>query len=61
MAVPYTADTLGAYAYSILSATNADGPYLPLAIGLAFNTTSGAYTDTNGVLGTQKYYRISSP
>jgi hypothetical protein len=60
-AVPYTPDTRGAYAYSVLAATDAAGPYLPLASGLAFNTTNGNYTVTNALLGTQKFYRISSP
>ena len=60
-AVPYTTETRGAYAYSVLSATDAGGPYLPLAAGLAFNTTNGIYTDTNALVGPQKFYRISSP
>jgi len=59
-AVPYTTDTRGAYSYSVLAATNVTGPYLPLA-SLAFNTTAGTYTHTNALLGTQTYYRISSP
>ena len=60
-AVPYTIDTRGAYSYSVLSATDVGGPYLPLVTGMAFNTTNGIYTDTNALLGTQKFYRISSP
>jgi hypothetical protein len=60
-AVPYTIDTRGAYSYSVLSATDVGGPYLPLATGMAFNTTDGVYTDTNALLGAQKFYRISSP
>lgn len=60
-AVPYTPGTRGAYAYSVLAATDVAGPYLPLASGLAFNTTNGSYTVTNALLGTQKFYRISSP
>jgi hypothetical protein len=60
-AVPYTVDTRGAYSYSVLSATDVGGPYLPLATGMAFSTTNGVYTDTNGLLGAQKFYRISSP
>ena len=60
-AVPYTPATLGAYAYSMLAATDVNGPYLPLATGLAFNTTNGTYTDVNALLGTKKFYRISSP
>ena len=59
-AVPYTVNTRGAYSYSVLAATNVTGPYLPLA-SLAFNTTAGAYTHTNALLGTQMFYRISSP
>jgi len=59
-AVPYTIDTRGAYAYSVLAATDVAGPYLPLT-SLAFNTTNGSYTVTNALLGTQKFYRISSP
>jgi hypothetical protein len=59
-AVPYTIATRGAYSYSVLAATNVAGPYLPLA-SLAFNTTAGAYTHTNGLLGAQTFYRISSP
>ena len=60
-AVPYTADTLGAYAYSVLAATDVNGPYLPLASGLAFNTTNGTYTDVGGLLGARKFYRVTSP
>jgi len=60
-AVPYTIGTRGAYSYSVLSATDVGGPYLPLATGMAFNTTNGVYTDTNALPGTQKFYRISSP
>ena len=60
-AVPYTIDTRGANSYSVLSATDAGGPYLPLASGMAFNTTNGVYTDTNALPGTQRFYRISSP
>jgi hypothetical protein len=60
-AVPYTAATLGAYAYSVLAATDVEGPYLPLASGLAFNTTNGTYTDVGALLGTRKFYRITSP
>jgi hypothetical protein len=60
-AVPYTVDTRGAYSYSVLLATDVGGPYLPLATGMAFNTTNGVYTDTNALLGAQKFYRISSP
>jgi hypothetical protein len=58
--VPYTTATRGAYSYSVLAATDVAGPYLPLAT-LAFNTTTGTYTHTNGLLGSQTFYRISSP
>jgi hypothetical protein len=60
-AVPYTIDTRGAYAYSVQSAANVTGPYLPLASGMAFNTTNGTYTVTNALLGTQQFYRVVSP
>jgi hypothetical protein len=60
-AVPYTPDTRGAYAYTVWSAAELSGPYLPLATGLAFNTANGVYTDKNALLGAQKFYRISSP
>ena len=60
-AVPYATDTRGAYSYSVFSAADVNGPYLPLATGMAFNTTNGVYTDTGALLGTQKFYRISSP
>ena len=46
--------------YSILAATNVSGPYLPLATGLAFNTTAGQFTDTNALAGT-RFYKIASP
>jgi hypothetical protein len=59
-AVPYTTDTRGAYSYTVLAATNVAGPYLPLA-SLAFNTTAGTFTHTNGLLDPQTFYRISSP
>jgi hypothetical protein len=60
-AVPYTPDTRGAYAYSVLAATNVTGPYLPLATGLAFNTPNATFTHTNGLSGAQTFYRVSSP
>ena len=60
-AVPYAPDTRGAYAYTVWSAADLSGPYLPLAPGLAFNTANGVYTDMNALLGAQKFYRISSP
>jgi hypothetical protein len=53
-AVPYS------YAYSVLAATNAAGPYLPLAPGLTFTTSDGSYIDPN-VTSSPKFYRISSP
>lgn len=58
-AVPYTPDTRGAYAYSVYAATDLNGPYLPLATGLTFNTTNGIFTDAAG--GTAKFYKVSSP
>jgi hypothetical protein len=62
-AVPYDISVGGGggYAYSVLSAASAAGPYLPLASGLAFNTTSATYTVTNALQGTRQFYRISSP
>jgi hypothetical protein len=60
-AVPYAVDTRGAYSYSVLSATDVGGPYMPLATGMAFSTTNGVYTDANALPGAQKFYRISSP
>jgi hypothetical protein len=53
-AVPYT------YAYSVLAATDAAGPYSPLATGLTFITTEGRCVDTNAGEG-QKFYKVSSP
>jgi hypothetical protein len=47
------------YSYTVLSSTNVAGPYLPLASGLNFTTSSGAYTESTG--NTQKYYQIVSP
>jgi hypothetical protein len=58
-AVPYTIDTRGAYSYSVLAATDINGPYLPVATGLTFNTTSGTYTQTIG--GSAKFYKVVSP
>jgi hypothetical protein len=46
--------------YSVLAATNVSGPYLPLATGLAFNTTAGQFTDTNAPSGS-RFYKIASP
>jgi hypothetical protein len=60
-AVPYTPDTRGAYAYSILAATNVTGPYLPLASGLAFNTPNATFTHTNALSGAATFYRVTSP
>jgi Immunoglobulin domain len=53
-AVPYN------YSYSVYSATNVAGPYLPLKTGLLFATSAGSYTDTN-VSSTTKYYRVTTP
>jgi hypothetical protein len=64
MAVPYTIDTRGAYSYSVLGADTCSpniADYHALASGLVFNTTNGTYTVTNGLLGTQKFYKIVSP
>jgi hypothetical protein len=52
-AVPYS------YSYSVLSATNVTGPYLPVATGLTFNSTSGTYTVP--MTGLTKFYEIVSP
>lgn len=52
--VPYN------YSYSVLAATAATGPYVPIASGLTFTTAAGAYTDTNAG-GVQKYYLVVSP
>ena len=51
----------GAYAYSVWSASNVEGPYTPLATGMAFNTIAGSYTVTNAFSGSAQYYRVSSP
>lgn len=46
--------------YSILGAANVEGPYVPLASGLTFNTTAGQFTDTNAAPAA-RFYRILSP
>lgn len=46
--------------YSLLCATDAAGPFVPLITGLTFNTPAGQYTDTNPVPAT-RFYRIVSP
>jgi hypothetical protein len=46
--------------YSILSAANVAGPYLPLMTGLTFNTTAGQFTDTNATPAA-RFYQIISP
>jgi len=53
-AVPYT------YTYSVLSTTNLDQPFTPLASGLWFSTANGTYTDV-GPTNTAKFYAITSP
>ena len=47
-------------AYSILRATNVEGPYAPLVSGLTFNTSAGQFTDTNTVPA-PRFYKITSP
>ncbi len=46
--------------YTILRATDLNGPYTGLAPGLTFNTTAGQYTDTNLAPAT-RFYKIVSP
>ncbi|MBE0541512.1 MAG: immunoglobulin domain-containing protein [Verrucomicrobia bacterium] len=46
--------------YSIMRATDVNGPYLPLTSGLTFNTTAGQYTDANSSPAT-RFYKIVSP
>ena len=53
-AVPYS------YSYSIFAATDAAGPYTPLATGLTFTTTAASFLDTD-TSTSPKFYRISSP
>jgi len=63
-AVPYTIATRGAYAYSVYASSDVSKAlhlWTPIATGLAFNTTAGTYTHTNGLAGNQMFYRISSP
>lgn len=58
-AVPYTLDTRGAYSYSVLAASDVNGPYLPVATGLTFNTSAGTYSEPIGIAA--KYYKVVSP
>lgn len=46
--------------YTVLRATVVNGPYVPIAGGLTFNTTAGQYTDTSGAPST-RFYRVTSP
>lgn len=46
--------------YSISRASDVNGPYLPIATGLTFNTTAGIYSDSGAGAGPQ-FYRVSSP
>ncbi len=48
------------YSYTVVASTNVAGPYIRLATGLNFTTSSGSYTDT-GTGSTQKYYQVVSP
>jgi hypothetical protein len=61
-AVPYVTNYArpGAYAYSVFAATSLDGPFSPLATGLTFNSTNGAYVDTNPPAA-NIFYKVSSP
>jgi hypothetical protein len=60
-AVPYTTNyaTPGAYSYSVLAASDVNGPYLPLATGLTFNTDIGTFTEP--LADGPKFYKIASP
>ncbi len=63
-AVPYSTNYAapGAYSYSVQTAANVLGPYVPLATGLTFGTAAGTYTHTNALLsGPQMFYRVVSP
>jgi hypothetical protein len=62
VATPYVPDNSqpGAYAYSVYSSPDLNGPYTPLATGLAFGTTNGTYTDTLTSAAT-KFYKVTSP
>jgi hypothetical protein len=47
--------------YSVLAATNVEGPWLPIATGLTFtNSTFGTNIDTDAGAD-QKFYRLSTP
>ena len=46
--------------YTVLRAANVNGPYVPLAGGLTFNTTAGQYTETSSSPST-RFYRVLSP
>jgi hypothetical protein len=46
--------------YSVLRATNVNGPYTLLAGNLVFTGTTGQYTDANPTPAT-RYYKITSP
>jgi hypothetical protein len=63
-AVPYVTNytTPGAYAYSVFSSANVNGPYTPLVQGLAFNNANGTYTDKGAVTNAPlKFYKVRSP
>ena len=45
--------------YSVLSASNLNGPWSSLASGLAYYPANGAFTDTNKA--NAKFYKISTP
>jgi hypothetical protein len=53
-AVPYS------YSYSVYASANVAGPYAPLATGLTFTNTLGAYPIPNAN-NSQTFYRIVSP
>jgi hypothetical protein len=46
--------------YSVLRATNVQGPYVAIASGLTFNNTAGQFTDTSAS-PTTRFYRVVSP
>jgi Ig-like domain-containing protein len=46
--------------YSILRASDVNGPYLPVATGLTFNTTAGQFVDSSAGAG-PAFYRVISP
>jgi hypothetical protein len=45
--------------YSVYGAAELSGPYLPIATGRTFNSTSGRFTDTSG--DSARFYKITSP